>query len=43
MNDHWDYVWWCYAIGGVTFAALIARAVIDLRRWKARAEKEERP
>jgi heme exporter protein CcmD len=41
-SKHWPYIWPCYLLAALTFAGLSWRAVVRLRSWKARAEREER-
>jgi hypothetical protein len=40
-NDHWPYIWPCYALAAIAFGGLTTRAVLRLQHWKARAEREE--
>ncbi len=41
-SEHWPYVWPCYLLAVLTFAALTVRALADLSHWKKRAARDDR-
>lgn len=42
IEGGWTFVWACYALMGVSFAALIAVVLLRARHWAREAAKLER-